>query len=289
MHYEGTVIRPPSEAFSIILQVTVGCSYNKCTFCGAFKDKRFRIKTDDEIENDLQFASRYCHRQNRVFLADGDALALPYDRMAALLSRIRSALPWVRKISVYGNARAIRSKTARELASLKDQGLDRIYMGLESGCDEILDRVAKGETSESMVEAAGKINDSGLFLSATVLLGLAGRELSERHARESAKTLNRMVPRQVAALTLMPMPNTPLGRQYHSGLFRLPDSLGMLRELRSLVEGLELSRSMFHANHASNYLPIEGILNRDKQKILDEIDLAQDGRTNLVPETMRSL
>jgi radical SAM superfamily enzyme YgiQ (UPF0313 family) len=289
MHYEGTVIRPPSEAFSIILQVTVGCSYNKCTFCGAFKDKRFRIKTDDEIENDLQFASRYCHRQNRVFLADGDALALPYDRMAALLSRIRSALPWVRKISVYGNARAIRSKTARELASLKDQGLDRIYMGLESGCDEILDRVAKGETSESMVEAAGKINDCGMFLSATVLLGLAGRELSERHARESAKTLNRMVPRQVAALTLMPMPNTPLGRQYHSGLFRLPDSLGMLRELRSLVEGLELSRSMFHANHASNYLPIEGILNRDKQKILDEIDLALDGRTNLVPETMRSL
>lgn len=289
MHYEGTIIRPPSEAFSIILQVTVGCSYNRCTFCGAFKEKRFRVKTDEEIAGDLAFAARHCHRQNRVFLADGDALILPYDRLATLLAEIRTALPWVKKISTYGNARAIRSKSAGELARLRDQGLDRIYMGLESGSDAVLERVAKGETAQSMVEAAGKITASGMFLSVTCLLGLAGREMSETHARESAIALNRMAPRQVAALTLMPMANTPLGRQYQSGVFQLPDSLEMLRELRWLVAGLDLSRSMFHANHASNHLPIEGILSKDKKRILGEIDRALAGQACLVPENLRAL
>ncbi|KAB2891289.1 MAG: radical SAM protein [Desulfobulbaceae bacterium] len=289
MHYEGTIIRPPSEAYSIILQVTVGCSYNKCTFCGAFKDKHFRVKSDEEIDDDLQFAARYCRKQNRVFLADGDVLILPQKRLSALLIRIRSALPWVKKISLYGNARSIRAKTAEDLAALKKQGLDRIYMGLESGCDEVLEIVCKGETSESMVEAAKKVNESGMFLSATTLLGLGGVELSEQHARQSAETLNRMAPRQVAALTLMPMPNTLLGRQFRNGLFRLPDQLGILKELRVLVAGLELSHSMFHANHASNYLPIEGILSKDKAKIIAAIDSALAGQMPLVPENMRTL
>jgi len=289
MHYEGTIIRPPSEAFSIILQVTVGCSHNKCTFCGAFKDKRFRIKSDEEIDDDLLFASRHCRRQNRVFLADGDVLILPQHRLSALLTKIRASLPWVKKISLYGNARSIRSKTAADLAALKDQGLDRIYMGLESGCDEVLERVRKGETAATMIEAAQRANDSGLFLSVTTLLGLGGIELSETHARQSAAVLNRMAPRQVAALTLMPLPNTLIGRQYRSGLFRLPDQLGILRELRTLVTGLELSRSMFHANHASNYLPIEGVLCKDKPKILAAIELALAGHTPLVPDNMRAL
>lgn len=289
MHYEGTIIRPPSEAYSIILQVTVGCSYNKCTFCGAFKDKHFRVKSDEEIDDDLQFAARYCQKQNRVFLADGDVLILPQKRLSALLARIRSALPWVKKISLYGNARSIRAKTAQDLAALKKQGLDRIYMGLESGCDEVLEIVCKGETSESMVEAAKKVNESGMFLSATTLLGLGGVELSEHHARQSAETLNRMAPRQVAALTLMPMPNTLLGRQFRNGLFRLPDQQGILKELRILVTGLELSHSMFHANHASNYLPIEGILNKDKAKIIAAIDSALAGEMPLVPENLRTL
>jgi radical SAM superfamily enzyme YgiQ (UPF0313 family) len=289
MHYEGTIIRPPSEAFSIILQATVGCSYNKCTFCGAFKEKHFRVKSDEEIDDDLQFAARHCRRQNRVFLADGDVLILPQKRLSALLARIRNALPWIKKISLYGNARSIRAKTAQDLVVLKEQGLDRIYMGLESGCDEVLEIVGKGETSESMVEAAKKVNDSGMFLSATTLLGLGGVELSEKHARQSAETLNRMAPRQVAALTLMPMPNTLLGRQFRNGLFRLPDQQGILRELRILVTGLELSHSMFHANHASNYLPIEGILSKDKDRIIAAIDSALAGQMPLVPENSRAL
>jgi radical SAM superfamily enzyme YgiQ (UPF0313 family) len=289
MRYEGTIIRPPSEAFSIILQVTVGCSYNRCTFCGAYKDKQFRIKSDEEIEEDLLFAARYCRRQNRVFLADGDVLILPQKRLSALLAKIRTFLPWARRVSLYGNARSIRAKSVAELTALKSYGLDRVYMGLESGSDEILDRVAKGETVEGMVEAAQRINDSGLFLSVTTLLGLAGGELSETHARQSAEALNRMAPKQVAALTLMPMANTLMGRQHQAGLFNLPDPYGILRELRILVAGLELSRSLFHANHASNYLPIEGTLQKDKEKILAAIDLALAGGTKLVPEGMRAL
>jgi radical SAM superfamily enzyme YgiQ (UPF0313 family) len=162
-------------------------------------------------------------------------------------------------------------------------------MGLESGSDEVLQQVAKGETAASMIEAADKINESGLFLSVTTLLGLGGIELSEVHARQSAQTLSAMNPRQVAALTLIPMENTLLGRQYRSGLFHLPDQFGILRELRTLVSGLELSRSMFHANHASNYLPIEGKLAKDKERILAAIDIALAGKTKLVPENMRAL
>ncbi len=289
MHYEGTIIRPPSEAFSLILQVTVGCSYNKCTFCGAYKDKRFRVKSAEEIEQDLHFAAQYCTRQTRIFLADGDVLILPQKKITDVLTRIRARLPKARRVSLYANARSIRSKTVSQLFDLKKLGLDRVYMGLESGSNEVLKRVAKGETTESMIEAANKINESGLFLSVTTLLGLGGRELSEVHARESGETLNRMAPKQVAALTLMPLPNTELGRQHADGIFRLPDQRGILSELRILVASLTLDHTMFHANHASNYLPIEGVLQKDKQKILDAVDSALAGTATLVPEHMRAL
>ncbi len=289
MQYEGTIIRPPSEALSLILQVTVGCSYNKCTFCGVYKDKRFRVKSSREIERDLDAAARYYSGHKKIFLADGDVLILPQEKLTEVLTRIRARLPQARRVSLYANARAIRSKTREQLTELKDLGLDRVYMGLESGNDEVLQRVAKGETAESMIKAAEKINESGLFLSVTLLLGLGGKELSEAHARASAKALNSMTPKQIAALTLMPLPDTELGRQQASGLFHLPDQGGILAELRILLTSLTLDRAMFHANHASNYLPIEGILQKDKQRLLDAVDRALAGTTKLVPEHMRAL
>lgn len=289
MRYEGTIIRPPSEAFSIILQVTVGCSYNKCTFCGAYKDVGFRVKSDEEIAADLQFAAKNCTRQKRVFLADGDALILPQKKLITLLTKIRASLPAARRVSLYANARAIRSKSAADLLELKQLGLDRIYLGFESGSDEVLKRVAKGETAESMIEAAGRVNASGLFLSVTTLLGLGGTELSEAHARKSAEILNLMKPKQIAALTLMPLPGTVLGRHYAEGIFQLPGRRQILTELKILVDSLTLDRVMFHANHASNYLPIEGILQKDKQKILDAVDSALAGTAALVPDYMRAL
>ncbi len=288
MDYVGQIIRPPSEAHSIILQVTVGCSHNKCTFCGAYKEKRFAIKDSATITNDLEFAARHCQKQHKLFLADGDALIIPFPRLLLLFQQIRKALPWVRRISLYGSARSIRSKTLDELRKLRALGLDRVYLGLESGDDTLLEHVKKGETSLSMIDAAESIRDAGIFLSATVLLGLAEVSGSRQHALRTADVLNSMKPRQIAALTLMPLDNTSLGRLYRTGQFTLPGPDQILAELRLLVEHIDIS-AQFHANHASNYLPISGRLPRDKSKILASIDHVQKNRTNLVPENLRRL
>lgn len=289
MNYDGDIIRPPSEADSIILQVTVGCSHNQCTFCGAYKDKRFRIRTDEEIAENIGFAARYCSRQHKVFLADGDALILPQQRLTAIFRRIRTELPQVRRISLYGNAKAIRSKSLEQLQELKELGLDRIYMGLESGDDAILSRVRKGESAASMISAGRKVSRAGIFLSVTVLLGLGGRELSLQHAAATGRVLSEMAPRQIAALTLMPLRGTPLGDQVENGDFLVPDAAAILQELREMVTFIKCDKVQFMANHASNYLPISGRLGRDRETILATIDQAMNGRIALTPELFRAL
>lgn len=289
MFYEGTIIRPPSEADFIILQVTVGCSHNRCTFCGAYKDTRFHIKEDSLLTADIAFAARYCTRQKRVFLADGDALILPQRKLVGIFEKIRHNLPWVRRISTYGNAKAIRSKSVSQLKELNNLGLDRIYMGLESGHDDVLLRVKKGETAQSMVEAARKVRENEIFLSVTVLLGIGGVDLSVQHAETTGRILSLMAPRQIAALTLMPLANTPLFGELQRGEFQLPDAPGILKELKVLVQAISLDRVQFHANHASNYLPLSGRLQRDTGEILQAIDLALSDVSSLVPENMRAL
>lgn len=288
MDYVGHIIRPPSEANSIILQATVGCSHNQCTFCGAYKEKRFSIKDQGVISDDIDFASRYCQRQQKLFLADGDALIIPFPRLLEIFQEIRAKLPWVRRISLYGSARSIRSKTVDQLIQLKALGLDRVYLGLESGSDEVLKNISKGESSTTMIAAAEMVRSGGLFLSVTVLLGLAGVEGSEEHAKKSAEVLNRMQPRQIAALTYMPLANTSLGMKYLAGDFVLPGPEDILIELQSLVERIEIS-TQFHANHASNYLPIMGRLPRDRTKIIAAIKQAQCDSRRLVPEKLRRL
>jgi len=289
MNYIGNVIRPPSEADSIILQVTVGCSYNRCTFCGAYKDVAFQVKADETIETDLAFAKKYCSRQQRVFLADGDVLILSQNRLVELFRKIRQYLPWVSKISLYANARAIKRKSIDQLLQLKLMGLHRIYMGLESGCDEVLLAVKKGETSESMIAAAKKIRQTGIFLSVTTLLGLGGEKLSTHHAIETANVLGKMAPQQIAVLTLMPLDNTALGQQVITGSFTLPAPSQTLRELHQLLYHLPDIRCQFHANHASSYLPLAGRLPRDKETMLSSLELAMKGATSLVPECRRAL
>lgn len=289
MDYVGNLIRPPSEADSIILQVTVGCSYNKCTFCAPYKGVCFRLKDSRTVDADLEFARQHCRHHHRLFLADGDVLILSHKKLLHLFDKIRSALPWVKRISLYGNARAVRSKTIEQLAELKGLGLDRIYMGLESGSDEVLENVRKGETAASMIAAAQKVNLAGLFLSITVLLGLGGRSLSHLHARETAKVLSAMAPRQIAALTLMVLDNTPLGEACRAGDFELPTPKEILQELYLLVSGLHGLRCQFHANHASTYLPLSGRLPRDQAQLLDHIESALNGTTPLVPDYRRAL
>jgi len=289
VHYEGNIIRPPSEANSIILQVTVGCSHNKCTFCGAYKGVRFHIKDAATIDADLSFAARYCKKQKRVFLADGDALIIPTARLMEIFSSIRQNLPWVNRISLYGNTKSILRKTVAELKGLKELGLDRVYMGLESGHGPTLNKIRKGVTIEQMVEAARLVRDATLFLSVTVLLGIAGAAQSALHARETGLVLTKMQPNQIAALTLMLLENTPLYEDARAGAFQLPDQALLLEELRILVESINLRRVQFQANHASNYLPISGRLARDKDRILGIIADGLDGRLHLKAEYQRAL
>ncbi len=289
MEYVGHVIRPPSEADSIILQVTVGCSYNKCTFCGAYKNVSFTIKDEATITQDLQFAREYCRNHKRVFLADGDVLILSQKRLVRLFHLIHEYLPWISRISLYGNARAIRNKSQENLSELKALGLDRVYMGLESGSDEILKRINKGETAETMIAAAKKIRETGIFLSVTALLGIGGVALSEQHAEDTAKALSAMAPSQIAILTLMPLENTILGQEILAGKFFLPNPREILAELSQLMSHLQNIRCQFHANHASSYLPIFGRLPKDREALLAAIDMAKSGAVSLVPEHRRAL
>ncbi len=290
MHYEGNVIRPPSEAQSIILQVTVGCSHNKCTFCGAYKDVKFKIKDEAIVRADIDFARRYCRRQKRVFLADGDVLILSQRRLVALFLEIKDKLPWVNRISLYANAKALLSKTQEQLQELKKLGLNRIYMGLESGDKDVLRAIRKGADPEKMIKAAQHLRQVDMFLSVTVLLGIAGAQGSLRHAKATAEVLAAMEPNQIAALTLMVMDNTPLGAQVRSGKYKVPDSQAILQELRELFCRLDVQRPcQFQANHASNYLTINCRLPKDKDRIIAEIDAALSGERALKPEFLRAL
>lgn len=289
MNYQGNVIRPPSEADSIILQVTIGCSHNRCTFCGTYLNETFRLKDEQIIEEDLDFAARYCHRQQRVFLADGDVLSLPQQKLVDLLGRIKERLPWVNRISLYGNAKNILRKSEQELNQLRKLGLGRVFMGLESGHDPTLLAINKGSDSATMIKAGRLIRSSGLFLSVTVLLGIAGQQNSEAHARATGQVISAMRPNQVGVLTLILLPGTPLFRQAAEGKFIMPDQAGFLRELYLIVENIELERLQFQANHASNYLSINCRLPRDRQSVMASIEKALHGGIVLKPEHLRAL
>lgn len=289
MHYEGNMIRPPSEAYSILLQATVGCSHNKCTFCGAYKGERFKIKSDDIILEDIAFAARYCRNQDRLFICDGDALIIPQKRLVMILSEIKKQLPWVNRVGVYANTKGIRMKTPEELKALHDLGLDIAYMGLETGDDVTLKAVRKGADSSVMIEAGKKIRAAGIKLSITVLLGIAGRERSEIHAKETGRVLTAIDPEYVGALSLMLIPGTPLFADYEAGNFPLLKPIEMLREIRTMIEHTEMTDGLFHANHASNYLPIRAKFPEDKAKTLALIDQALKGRVALKPEFLRAL
>ena len=287
MHYEGTIIRPPSEAFSILLQVTLGCSHNKCTFCGTYKDKRFTIKDDQTIMADILFASKYMVNQHRLFLMDGDALIIPQRKLVWILDMIKEHLPWVRRVGAYANAKSVKMKSDEDLVELKEKGLGILYLGVESGDNEILRKVCKGTTAENLIKQGRRVREAGIKLSVTVLLGIAGPLDSLRHARATGELLTAMDPNYIGALTVMLLPNTPLEKDYSAGRFELPDTRELLLELREMFEHTQLSGGLFMANHASNYLPIKAALPKDRDKTLALIDAALRGEVDLKPEWMR--
>jgi len=289
MHYEGNIIRPPSEAFSILLQVTLGCSHNKCTFCGTYKDKRFTIRDDETILADILFASKYMRQQYRLFLIDGDALIIPQPKLVWILDTIKEHLPWVRRVGAYGNAKSIKMKTDDQLAQLKEKGLGILYLGVESGDDETLKKVCKGTSAENLINQGRRVKKAGIKLSVTVLLGIAGRSDSLRHAKATGELLTAMNPNYVGALTVMLLPDTPLEEDYRAGRFALPDTRELLLELREMFKHTHLSGGLFMSNHASNYLPIRAALPKDRDKTLALIDAALRGEVDLKPEWMRGL
>ncbi len=290
MDYQGVVIRPPSEANSILLQATLGCSHNKCTFCGTYKDKRFQIKDQETILADLRFAQKYCHRQKRLFIMDGDALVMPHDRLVWLLERIKEYLPWVTRVGLYANAKSVRLKTDEQLRQYVGLGVGIAYYGVETGHRELLKKIRKGSTPETLIAQGRRLRDAGMKLSVTVLLGIGGRELSLEHARATGELLTALDPEYVGALTLMLLENTELGQDYLAGRFEPLSQTGLLREFREMLAATDLSPGhMFFSNHASNYLPLKVVYPDGKTRALSLIDQALSGEVGLRPEWMRAL
>jgi len=292
MRYDGLIIRPPSEADSLILQVAVGCSHNQCTFCPAFKAKQFRIKPLEYVLQDIDSArAEYGPGVRRVFLCDGDPLILPAAHLRAILERLHAAFPRLQRVGIYGNAKSILKRTPEELVQLRSLKLGIVYLGLESGDPETLAAVRKGATPEDMIRAARRVRDAGIKLNVTVLLGLGGVHRSLEHARATIAVLNQMQPNHVAALTLMVVPDTPLHQDMRRGRFELPGTFELLEELRAMIAGSELKNCLFFSNHASNYFPVQARLPHDKQALLDQLDhvLARRDTSMLRPESLRGL
>lgn len=291
MRYHGTVIRPPSEAHSYILQVTYGCSHTCCTFCGTYLDKPFQPRPIDDVLEDIQTASRVMPKTRRVFLADGDALVLNTRRLTQILTALNSAFPHLERVATYANAGNLLRKSETDLETLVQQGLRIVYLGLESGDDEILARIQKGASASEMVSAVQKAKWTGLLVSIIGILGIGGPEHSNRHAELTGQVVSQMDPDYFSMLTLMLVPGTKLHQQWQSGEFQLMKPEQMLVELRHVIEHTaDLSECVFRTNHASNYLPLKGTLPQDKERLLQTLDAALSmGKDTLRPESWRGL
>lgn len=288
-HYVGNCIRPPSEAYSILIQATLGCSHNKCAFCGTYNDKRFAIKDRSILEQDLRFAEKHCRHQNRVFIMDGDALIMPMRHWEWLLGEIKRCLPWVTRVGTYANSKGVALKSDEDLRRLRELGLGIVYYGVESGHPQVLKDIKKGATPEKLITQGRRLKEAGIKLSVTVLLGIGGVQRSLEHARATGRLLSEMDPDYVGALTLILLADTPLGRAAQRGEFVLPDKMGLLAELREMMAHTDLSGGLFYANHASNYVPVKARLPQDKERALALLDAALAGKVQLKPEWMRAL
>lgn len=290
MRYDEPLFRPPSEADSYILQATLGCSWNACTYCAMYRSKRYQVRPLEAVLADIAEAgARFSDEVRHVFVADGDPLGMPTEHWEPILRALARAFPRLRRVSTYATARNLLEKTPEELSRLRALGLSLLYIGPESGDDATLRRIAKGADAAAHIEAARKAREAGMEQSLMFLLGADGREHSEAHARASGRLASAMDPKFLSTLTLTVVPGTPLARLQDQGRFELPDVAGLLMELRWFVEEAHLSAAIFRSNHASNYLPIGGRLPRDREVILAAIDAALAGQVQLRPEWARGL
>lgn len=289
MRYEGTIYRPPGEWKSYLLQCTVGCSHNTCTFCAMYKDKRYRVRPMAEILEDIEMArDYYAHpvsgvpQVRRVFLCDGDAIAMDMGELLTILERLREAFPLLERVTTYAGPQSTLEKTPEELKALCEAGLTRAYLGVETGWSELLRKVGKGVSAEEMLEAGVRLREAGMDLWIMILLGLAGTgEPSRTHIERSVELVNAMRPRHLSALTYVPEPGTPMYRDIQAGRFCCISAEEALLETKWLVEGLQVEPLHFTANHASNYLPLKGGLPEDRAHFLAQLEGALSGETGI--------
>ena len=290
MRYEGKIYRPPSEAHSYILQATVGCSWNHCTYCDMYRSKRFRVRELDETLADIRSAKlTYGNEVDKVFVADGDALVMDLEHWEAILNACRESFPRLRRVSAYATAMNLLAKSASELRRLRELGLSLLYTGPETGDDVTFKRIAKGAGFDEHVDAAKRAHAAGMKLSSIFLLGAGGTARTEEHADASARLITAMDPAFVSCLTLTVLPDTPIAKMQQHGKFELPSVRRMLEELRTIVAVASPTDAVFRTNHASNYLPLSGNLPRDRDRIVSVIDHALAGGVALRPESARGL
>lgn len=289
IQYEGNVYRPPSEAASLIIQATIGCSNNSCAFCSMYKEKCFRLRPLETVLAELDWAKKAGAAPERIFLADGDALIRPTKDWLAILGQIRRLFPGCRRVGCYASPKSVLGKSPAELQAIREAGLGIAYMGLESGSDKVLKDMNKGSSAGEIIEAGQKLRRAGLCLSVTAINGLGGLEDMEEHGVQTGLALSKMQPEYIGLLTLMVEPGTPLYGRVEAGKFRLLSPAQVLAEIRLILENCDSEGSLFRANHASNYLSLGGQLNRDRAALIARIDAALAGRTSLRPEWQRGL
>lgn len=274
MRYEGIVYRPPSEASSLLIQATIGCPHNRCTFCSMYKGTKFRIRSVDDIKEDLRAARQYYGEYiDTIFFPDGNTIYMKTGQLVDIFNYAHYLFPHLERITVYGSARFVNLKSLEDLKLLKAAGLKRIHMGMESGDDLVLERIKKGVSSEAIIEAGRKLKEAGIETSEYYLVGAGGKERSREHALESARVLSSFSPDFIRLRTLIPQPGTPLYEEYESGAFQLLSPHEALREIRSLIENLHCEGSRVLSDHVSNYGNVNGVLPDDKEDMIETIDM----------------
>ena len=291
MRYEGAIWRPPSEARSYLLQVTMGCAHNKCTFCSMYRDKPFRVRDKNEVIEDLYMARKAYSYVDRVFLCDGDALCLPTEVLLFIMSKIYEILPEVERISLYGAPKDVLRKTPDELKQLHEAGLEFIYIGAESGSDEILKDIQKGVTRDEIIEAVQKIEAAGIKASVTFIAGLGGREKWREHAIETGKMISELGASYVSVLTLLVYEGAPLAEDIKSGKFKILSAEEAVEETLLMMENINITSgktSIFRSNHATNYVTLKGDLPADNERFIAQLKYALKHQETFRSESYRA-
>lgn len=289
MVYEGTVYRPPGEWRSFLLQATIGCSHNGCTFCGMYKDKKFRIRPTEDILRDIEEASQEYDRYEKIFLCDGDAIIIKTPELLKILEKLKKCFPHARLISTYAGPKSTLTKSLSELKELKEAGLGRAYLGVESGSDYVLKHTNKGVDAATMFEAGHRLVEAGLDLWAIILVGLGGVDGADEHILATADIINRMKPNHLSSMNYTPVPGTKLYDEVVNGSFKVLDARQSLMETKKLIDNITVEKLHFTSDHASNYLPIKGTLTEDKVRLSAMLESAIEGKTAIRSEFARGL